>query len=59
MALRDSRKHGSKMVVPRVIPAQAAVQWRLPSAWIPAFAGMTVKGLREFLRESRKANQAA
>jgi hypothetical protein len=28
MALHDSRKHGSKMAVPRVIPAQAGIQWR-------------------------------
>jgi hypothetical protein len=55
MALRDSRKHGSEIGVPCVIPAQAGIQWRLPSAWIPAFAGMTPKGPREFLRESRKA----
>jgi hypothetical protein len=55
MALRDSWKRGSKMVVLRVIPAQAGIQWRLPSAWIPACAGMTAKGPREFLRESRKA----
>jgi hypothetical protein len=55
MALRDSWNPGSKMVVPGVTPARAGIQWRLPSAWIPACAGMTAKSPREFLRESRKA----
>gem|GEM_PF-2864100 len=47
MALRDSWKRGSGITVPCVIRT-------LPSV-IPAFAGMTGKGSREFFREPCKA----